>query len=636
MNRIGDHALIGDCHSLALVGRDGAIEWACFPRFDSPAVFASILDEGRGGHFKLGPATTRATATSSAGQPARMSRHYIEDTNVLVTTFETATGSLEMTDFMPTGHDAAAGPTSVRSHHGIVRLARCTAGEVDVEAVVAPRFEYATFVPRFVAVSSHSAEIVGGADALWIESTRPISSDGEQLIGMWRLAAGDEAWIAAFWYPSQTRLHESPIPAREFPAHLRETVEFWREWMASCTYEGRHQREVRRSALVLKALTYAPSGAVVAAGTTSLPEAIGGGRNWDYRYTWIRDATLTFTALFTLGFVDEAAAFKGWLERSSAGRPQDLQIMYGICGERRLPETVLGHLAGHRGSAPVRIGNGAADQTQLDSFGQLLQAAHLYGLAGGELTADNWRFLSGLADSAARRWADPDNGIWEMRDEPRHFLHSKAHCWMALDRSIKLADRIGSPTGGWHGERDRILHFILSEGERAGSFRQAAGHDVLDASALMLPAIGLVPTTAPVVLRTIDDVRAGLEADGLVYRYLSDDGLDGGEGAFLLCSFWLLDCLIYAGRLDDAEQLLERLLQLGNDVGLYAEEIDPSSGEALGNFPQAFTHMALVTSCTHIEAARRGNIPTEGAFDYAELALARLLAEKGALLPTST
>jgi GH15 family glucan-1,4-alpha-glucosidase len=625
VNRIGDHALIGDCHSLALVGKDGSIEWACFPRFDSPAVFASILDERRGGSFRVSPAPAPARHRPTS------QRWYLEDTNVLVTKFETSTGVLEVTDFMPTGHDPSASPTSVRSHHGIIRRARCTAGEVDVAIEVAPRFEYATFVPRFVAISAVSAEVVGGADALWVECTRPISGDGERLFGDWALASGEEAWVATFWYPSQTRMTASPVRARDFPALLEETAQFWREWMGNCTYAGLHSREVRRSALVLKALTYAPSGAVVAAGTTSLPESIGAGRNWDYRYTWIRDATLTFTALFTLGFVDEATAFKQWLERSSAGRPQDLQIMYGICGERRLTETVLDHLTGHRGSSPVRIGNGAADQTQLDSFGQILQAAHLFSFAGGELTADNWRFLSGLADSAARRWAEPDNGIWEMRDEPRHFLHSKAHCWMALDRSIKLADRVGTRGAGWHGEREKILRFILSEGERTGSFRQAAGHDTLDASALVLPAIGLVPTTAPVVLRTIDDVRAGLETDGLVYRYVSADGLEGGEGAFLLCSFWLLDCLIFAGRLDEAELLLERLLQLGNDVGLYAEEVDPSTGEALGNFPQAFTHMALVTSCTHIEAARRGAIPNDGAFDYAELAVARLLVEKGAL-----
>lgn len=629
MNRIEDYALIGDCHSLALVGRDGSVDWACFPRFDSPAVFARILDADKGGHFHIGPVV-------AADHPAETAfeRHYLSDTNVLVTTFETPTGTLELTDLMPTGHDPAAGPTSVRSHHAILRRARCIGGEVEVGAEVAARFEYATFIPRFVLMSPHSGEIVGGADALWVESTRPLSTDGDSFVGSWHLGAGDEVWVGVFWFPSQSSRATCPIPARDFERRLDETVEFWREWMSNCTYHGAHREQVRRSALVLKALTYAPSGAVVAAGSTSLPEAIGGERNWDYRYTWIRDATLTFTALFTLGFVDEAAAFKRWLERSSAGRPQDLQIMYGICGERRLPEIELSHLRGHRGSAPVRIGNGAADQTQLDSFGQLLQAAHLFRSAGGPLTTDNWRFLSGLAESAARRWPEPDNGIWEMRDSPRHFLHSKAHCWMALDRSIKIAGSAGFPAPpDWKEARDRVLDYVLAEGRRSGSFRQAAGHDVLDAAALVLPAIGLVPTTAPVVQATINDVRAGLESDGLVFRYLSDDGLEGGEGAFLLCSFWLLDCLTFAGRLDEAEQLLERLLGLGNDVGLFAEEVDTTSGEALGNFPQAFTHMALVTSCAHVEAARGGNIPLDGVFDYAEVALARLIAEKGELFP---
>lgn len=633
MNRIEDYALIGDCHSLALVGRDGSVDWACFPRFDSPAVFARALDELKGGHFRLAPVTGQGASAAVAGH-----RRYVNDTNVLVTTFETATGTLELTDFMPTGHDPAAGPTSVRSHHAILRRARCVAGEIEADAEVVPRFEYATFIPRFVLVSDRSGEIVGGADALWVESTRPLRSDGDSFRGRWRLSAGEEAWVGVFWSPSQASVTSAPVPAHAFEDHLEETVAFWQEWMSNCTYEGGHQTEVRRSALVLKALTYAPSGAVVAAGTTSLPEAIGGVRNWDYRYTWIRDATLTFTALFTLGFVDEAAAFKRWLERSSSGRPQDLQIMYGICGERRLPEIELAHLAGHRASAPVRIGNGAAEQTQLDSFGQLLQAAHLFCFAGGQLTADNWRFLTGLTDAAALRWSEPDNGIWEMRDAPRHFLHSKAHCWMALDRSIRIADAVGGLTtaASWEPTRDTILDYILAEGMRAGSFRQAAGHDVLDAAALVLPAIGLVPTTAPVVQATINDIRAGLETDGLVYRYVSDDGLTGGEGAFLLCSFWLLDCLTYSGRLDEAEQLLEKLLGLGNDVGLFAEEVDVSTGEALGNFPQAFTHMALVMSCTHLEAARQGRVPLEGAFDYAEVALARLLDKKGALFSPGT
>jgi GH15 family glucan-1,4-alpha-glucosidase len=382
VNRIADYALIGDCHSLALVGRDGAIDWACFPRFDSPSVFGRILDAERGGHFTIAPVSPK---------PVRGTRRYIEDTNVLVTTFVTDTGEVEVTDCMAVSEDV---------RHLILRRVRCTRGAVTVGVEIAPRFEYATFIPRFRAASAMGGETVGGADALWVECTRPVTANELSFSGRWELAEGDEAWASAAWYPSHTQQEHPPVASGLFAELLKRTVDFWTGWMAGCAYQGEHAAEVRRSALVLKALTYAPSGAVIAAGTTSLPESIGGSRNWDYRYTWIRDATLTLMSLFILGFPAESAAFKWWLERSGAGRPEDLQIMYGICGERRLPELELTYLAGHRRSRPVRIGNGAASQTQLDSYGQILQSAYLFHRAGGELTADNWRYLAGLVDMA--------------------------------------------------------------------------------------------------------------------------------------------------------------------------------------------------------------------------------------------
>jgi GH15 family glucan-1,4-alpha-glucosidase len=599
LNRIADYALLGDCHSAALVGRDGSIDWACFPRFDAPAVFCKVLDAERGGSFAVSPVAVRGSH-----------RAYIGETNVLTTVFECDDGTVEVTDCMPLGA------------HAILRRVACTAGAADVDVVIEPRFEYGAFVPRL-----RPNEAVGGADALWIDATESIPVDGERLAGRWSMRAGDEAWVRVAWTPS----HAPRPPRPDFQRELKQTIAFWRGWLAGCSYDGEHDAAVRRSALVLKALTYAPSGAVVAAPTTSLPERIGGGRNWDYRYTWIRDATLTLISLFVLGFTDEAASFKHWLERTGAGRPRDLQIMYGICGERSLPELELAHLRGHRDSGPVRIGNGAVKQLQLDCYGQLLQAGWLFARAGGEITDDNWLFLAGLADIVCECWDKPDQGIWEIRDEPRHFVHSKLNCWVALDRAVRLAEGLGvdAPLDRWRTERQRVAEYLEKEAAADGWFPQATGFPVADASSLLVPALGLLPTGHPLIEGTIEAVVRDLAHDGLVHRYKADDGLDGGEGAFLLCSFWLLDCFTHAGRLDEADALLDRLLGFANDVGLFAEEVDPMSGEALGNFPQAFTHMALVTSCAHLSAAKRGLLPPSNEpHDYAELALDRLLRRR--------
>ncbi|MGH2759553.1 MAG: glycoside hydrolase family 15 protein, partial [Actinomycetota bacterium] len=359
-----------------------------------------------------------------------------------------------------------------------------------------------------------------------------------------------------------------------------------------------------------------------------LPEQIGGERNWDYRYTWIRDGTLTLISLFALGIREEAEAFKFWMERTSAGRPEDLQIMYGIAGERWLPELVIDHLSGHRDSAPVRVGNGAAKQLQLDCYGQLIQSAYLFGKAGGRITPDNWNFLVGLADIVATSWREPDQGLWEIRDSPRHFVHSKLNCWAALHRAVLIANtrRLPAPIARWEAERDALRAYLLSDAEKRGWFAQSVGGDAADASVLLVPAMGFLPTAHPLVQRTIEVIRAELCHGALLHRYKAPDGLGGGEGAFLLCSYWLLDALVYSGRVDEADAMLDELQGYSNDVGLWAEEVDPGSGEALGNFPQAFTHMAHITSSLHLQAAKRGEIDFGRTYDYAEHAVDRLLS----------
>jgi GH15 family glucan-1,4-alpha-glucosidase len=612
MRRIDDYALLGDCHSAALVARDGSVDWACFPRFDSPAVFCRILDADRGGSFSASPEG-----------PAAATRSYLADTNVLATRFEGPTGALELVDCMPLEADPED-PQRPRAGHAILRRARCLRGEMVLRVALAPRFEYGSFVPRFRLLSQNEASVVGGADAIFVTATRRLEEADARIRGRWPLRAGDEVWIECRWCRADQERRLEPSPALH-AERLEATVAFWRRWMEACTAAGEHAGLARRSALVLKALTFAPTGAVVAAPTTSLPETLGGTRNWDYRYTWIRDATLTLTSLMVGGFAGEAAAFKGFVERTGAGRPEDLRIMYGIKGRRALPEIELDHLAGHRGSRPVRIGNGAAGQTQLDCYGQLLESAWLYQRIGGELSESNWRVLSGYADLVCQRWRDPDQGIWEVRDEPRHFLHSKLHCWMALDRAVRLAKGLGTggPVARWARERDSIERSLLEDASRRGWFSQALGTDVPDASALVVPALGFLPPGDPRVTRTLEVVSKELGEGGLIHRYRGDDGLSGGEGAFLLCSFWLVDALAHAGRVDEAEGVLARVLGLANDVGLFAEEADPTSGEHLGNFPQAFTHMALITSCAHVEAARSGGLPESPRYDFADFLIGR-------------
>ena len=620
---IADYALIGDCHTSALVGTNGSVDWLCFPRPDSPSVFTHLLDDQHGGNFAI------------RVDDADVIRAYVEDTNVLQSTWRTDSGELVVTDCMPVRRNDDDTLTPLR---GVLRKLECTSGRVTAQVRVTPRFEYALVVPRLRTPTPHVADFVGGGSAIRVRATHPLQRRdahtlrrGDVLAAGWELEEGETAWLLATWTPAHLAPTDVPEPEPQaWQQLLDQTVDFWRGWVTECDYDGDRKADVHRSALVLKALTYAPTGALLAAATTSLPEEIGGERNWDYRYTWIRDATLTLTSLFILGLRAEAVAFKEWLERTGAGRPQDLQIMYGVEGERMLPEVTLDHLGGHRDSRPVRVGNGAVKQLQLDSFGQLLESAYLFSRAGGDITDDNWRYLSGLADICAQRWSEPDQGIWEIRAEPRHFTHSKVNCWLALKRAAQLAEHRGeSPSPKWTDSRDEIAERLLGDARSRGWFAQAWDADVPDAAALLVPAVGFVAASDPLVTETVRVIRTELAHDGLVHRYKAEDGLRGGEGAFLLCSFWLADVLIHAGQVDEARELLDRLRALANDVGMFAEEVDPVTGRHLGNTPQAFTHMALVTSCAHLSAAERGQLPKgDDPHDFAELALDRLLSRR--------
>jgi len=600
---IGDHALLSDCHSSALVDISGSVEWLTFPRFDSPAVMARLLDDD-GGHWSIRPSSGFAT-----------SRRYLDDTLVLETTMRTQSGTVVLTDALAMGPDNEGHALGRDAPHLLVRTLACVGGEVEIEVSYAPRPEYALVVP---ALSQVDGGVVarGGAERLVL--TTPVelelvagTGNGRRLLG-----AGETLRFA---------LHRSTwneAPARvwtddEVDMLLARTVAAWRSWsVLHQSYRGPWQDLVRTSGRVLKALTFQPSGAIVAAPTTSLPEVAGGNRNWDYRYCWVRDASLTMEALWVAACPDEAVDFFTFMATAAAsgvGAHQRLQIMFGVGGEHDLTERTLPHLAGWRGSSPVRVGNGAWDQNQVDVYGELLGAAHRLRRQLRDVDADTCGFLCALAEAATTCWRERDKGIWEVRGDPQHFLHSKVMCWVALDRAIALADVIAdrSPAPDWKQARADIEQMVTQEGwsESAGAFTQYVGTDALDASALMLPIVGLLPATDPRVLATIDAIEERLTDErGLVYRYRTEtgvDGLDGSEGTFLLCTFWLAEAQAMAGRVDRARSVFERAIRYVNDVGLLAEEVDPESGELLGNFPQAFSHVGLVNAAWAISRAER-------------------------------
>ena len=579
MTVIEDYALIGDLQTGALVSRYGAVDWLCFPRFDSGALFAALLGTSENGHWTIQP----------QGEFRPLSRRYRNDTLVLESELETDTGVVRLIDFMPPRE----------TNPDLVRIVEGVRGRVDMRMELVLRFDYGSIVP-WVRTLENTLVAIAGPDAVLLRT--PIEHEGRDLrtYAEFSVAEGDRVPFVLRWFPSD-QVPPEPIEPEKA---LEDTVAFWEEWAAICKFEGRWHDAVHRSLLTLKALTFAPTGGIVAAPTTSLPEWIGGVRNWDYRFCWLRDATLTLLALIRGGYVDEAGAWRDWLLRAIAGSPDDLQIMYGVAGERRLTEIELAWLDGYEGSRPVRIGNGASGQRQLDVYGEVVDALYQARRQGLAPSDDAWRLTCRLIDWLESGWQEPDEGIWEVRGPRRHFTHSKVMAWVAFDRAIKMVERIGrdGPVDRWKSIRREIRRDVLEKGYDAdrGTFVQFFGSDRLDASCLLIPLVGFLPATDERVVGTVRAIEQDLVRGGFVERYRADeenadvDGLPPGEGVFLPCSFWLAAVLHQQGRCDEAVALYDRLLALRNDVGLISEEYDPERGRLVGNFPQAFTHIGIV------------------------------------------
>lgn len=597
---IADHAMLSDRHSAALVTRDGSVVWLCFPRFDSESVFASLLDDDAG-HWAIGPTET-ATST----------REYVEGTMALRTTFHTVDGTLELLDALDLGDSSDPHRMGENASHTLLRSVRCTSGRVTVETTYRPRPEYGLVVPAFSEIESGFVA-TGGSGRLTLTIPVAATASNGEIHVRFTLEAGESRNFAL----QRTPLGH-PLPGAlsqdQIGAALDTTIAAWRHWSEiHQTYDGPWKGLVRHSGRVLHSLSYQPTGAIIAAATTSLPEEVGGERNWDYRYSWVRDASFTMKALWVAACPDEAHEFFGFMTAAAAhSRPErHLQIMFGIGGEHDLSERILPQLSGWRGSGPVRVGNGAWAQPQLDVYGELLDAAFQLRHQLGDMEPATREFLVALADAAASHWERPDNGIWEVRGEPRHFLYSKLMCWVALDRAVRMADQLhaGHRVDEWSATAATIRTAILDQGWNAqiGAFTQSFGSPELDAAALMLPIVGFLPASDPRVASTVDAIIHGLsDARGLVYRYKPESGVDGvsgSEGTFLLCTFWLARVLADAGRLAEARAVFENAVSHVNDVGLLAEEIDSATGEQLGNFPQAFSHVGLVNAAWSIQQA---------------------------------
>jgi GH15 family glucan-1,4-alpha-glucosidase len=586
--KIEDYALVGDCETAALVGRNGSIDWLCWPRFDSPACFAALLGDADNGRWRLAPADDRA----------QVSRRYRQGTLVLETTWRNAGGEVQVVDFMPLRKRSS----------GLVRVVVGLKGEVRMTTELALRFDYGDTVPWVTSLpDAHGIRAVAGPDMAVLRSPVPLRGQNMHTVGEFSVRQGDRL---AFVLSHGASYEPEPEPF-DADAALEATISFWQQWSSQCRDAGDWHEAVLRSHITLKALTYAPTGAVLAAPTTSLPEWPGGTRNWDYRYCWLRDATFTLLSLMEAGYLDEARAWREWLLRAVAGSPSQTQIMYGIAGERRLIESELPWLSGYEGSKPVRVGNAAHSQLQLDVYGEVADAlfqARRRGLAPSEA---GWGLECALVQQVEACWREPDEGIWEVRGGRRHFTYSKVMAWVALDRSIRSAEAFGlrGPVDRWRAVRQQIHEDVCRRGFDAdlGSFVQSYGAKQLDASLLLLPLVGFLPAKDERIRGTVRAIERSLMNRGLVMRYdtaQSNDGLPQGEGAFLACSFWFVDNLVLQGRGDEARAMFGRLLALRNDVGLLAEEYDPVAGRQLGNFPQAFSHLALANSARNIASSR--------------------------------
>jgi GH15 family glucan-1,4-alpha-glucosidase len=603
---ISDYALIGDLHTAALVGRDGSIDWLCLPHFDSGACFAALLHDETAGHWTLAP--------RSGGRATR--RNYDDHTLILRTRWETDDGTVDVVDFMPPRGEAA----------DVVRVVEGVNGSVEMVSALRLRFDYGRVKP-WVRAGDHPANhpleggrpddghgsrrmsAVAGPDAVWVHADVPLEHAGDAVHASFRVGAGDKVAFVLTHRPSHL-----PPPRTTDPASaLEHTRAFWAEWIARCDYAGRWPEEVRRSLLLLKALTFTPTGGIVAAATTSLPEDVGGVRNWDYRYCWLRDATFTLQALLGTGYTDEAKAWREWLVRAVAGDPAKLQIMYGLDGTERIPEMTLDWLQGYAGSAPVRIGNAAANQHQLDVWGEALDGLYLAREAGLEITDSAWDLQRALLDWLESNWQKPDNGLWEMRGSRQNFVHSKAMAWAGIDRAVRTVEKhhLDGPADDWRKLADRIHAEVCEKGYDAerGTFTQYYGSRGLDAALLLLPRVGFLSWDDPRTSGTVTAVEKELTRDGFLLRYDPEaddgpDGLPGREGAFLACTFWLADALHGIGHRPRAEQLFQRLLSLRNDVGMLSEEYDPHTQQQLGNTPQAFSLVGLVNTARHLSGTR--------------------------------
>ncbi len=593
--RIEDYALVGDMQTAALIGRDGSADWMCLPRFDSHAVFAGLLGTDDHGFWRIGPAHGKDMPPPRASR-----RRYVGDSLILESEWDTPRGTVRVTDFMPPrGTDAPQ----------LVRIVEGVSGRVPMRSALRMRFSYGWVVPWVHKVEDRTVA-VAGPDSVWLDTSADTYGKNLTTYSDFTVAPGDRVAFTIIWQPS----HKNPPPVADPEEALRVTEEFWRDWVAQCTYHGPYREAVVRSLITLKALTYAPTGGIVAAPTTSLPEEIGGSRNWDYRFTWLRDAAITLSSLLRTGYHDEARAWREWLLRAVAGDPQNLQIMYGIAGERELAEAELSWLPGYENSQPVRVGNGAAGQLQLDVYGEVTEAlhlAHMTGLARNDhANLLQLKLIRYLED----HWDEPDEGIWEVRGPRRHFVHSKVMAWVAVDRTVKLIEsgEVDGPLERWRELRDEIHRSVCEQGydKERNTFTQSYGSRELDASLLLIPQMGFLPPDDKRVIGTIEAIQRELSTlDGFILRYPTAgdeagvDGLEGDEGAFLACSFWLADDLAMIGRVDEARKLFEKLLALRNDLGLLAEEWDPRRMRQVGNFPQAFSHVPLIDTALRLTAS---------------------------------